>query len=422
MKLLLRASQTPFDNCDALNTIVNDRIWGNVGNLLFANSIYKTFYCKENQIDLLTKPVPQKAAEINSKYDILILPFANAFRKDFTPQLRLFTDLINKLKIPVVVTGIGLQGSVDYSSKDVYAFDDDVKAFCKAVLEHSSSIGVRGRFTEDYLNRLGFKDVDVIGCPSMFFNGDELKLRNTPISIDCSSPIAINCSSESGGLILDYLTNNGYNYTFVSQSTKELKLLFSGKCYGKEKLFNSNYPYSLKCKLIEDNRVVFPLNVKRWLDYLGGLRLSIGARIHGNVAACLAGVPAYVICTDSRTLELCEYFEIPHSKEKNFNFQQSIGSLFEKTDWDLPYKNHHIRYDRFVKFLYKNGLQPKQKPFDEFEKREIEIQYLPVVKPISHISGIEMSERLNSVYDDYERRLEAKTDTIKKLKYRLESS
>lgn len=418
----MRASQSPFDNYDAFDTILNDRIWGNVGNLLFANSIYETFYCNDNHIDLLKKPAPNKADEINEKYDILLLPFANAFRKDFAPQLRVFTDLINKLKIPVVVTGIGLQGSVNYSSKDFFAFDADVKAFCKAVLEHSSSIGVRGRFTEDYLNRLGFKDVDVIGCPSMYLYGCDLKLRRPPISIDYSTPICVNCSSESSEHILKYLTDNGYNYTFVSQSTKELKLLFSGKSYGKEDLYVSNYPYSLQSKIIENNRVVFPLNVKGWIDYLKNQSLSIGTRIHGNIAACLAGIPAYVICTDSRTLELCDYFEIPHSIEKNFNFQQSIGNLFEKTDWGLPYKNHHIRYERFIQFLYKNGLQPKQNSFEEFEKRYSEIEYLPVVKPILHVSGMEMSKRLNVIYDDYEKRIEAKTDTIKKLKSRLEST
>ena len=52
MRILMRASQTPFDNFNAFDTMMNDKIWDNAGNLLYANSIYKTLYNENVTIEL----------------------------------------------------------------------------------------------------------------------------------------------------------------------------------------------------------------------------------------------------------------------------------------------------------------------------------------------------------------------------------
>lgn len=41
MKILMRAPQDIFGNFNAFDTIVDDKIWSNVGNLIFPYSIYK---------------------------------------------------------------------------------------------------------------------------------------------------------------------------------------------------------------------------------------------------------------------------------------------------------------------------------------------------------------------------------------------
>ncbi len=45
-----------------------------------------------------------------------------------------------------------------------------------AVLDRSPTIGVRGEYTQDFVKRLGFRDIEVIGCPSMFLRGDQLSV------------------------------------------------------------------------------------------------------------------------------------------------------------------------------------------------------------------------------------------------------
>ena len=301
------------------------------------------------------------------------------------------------------------------NSKDKsFSFDEEVKSFCKAVLNHSSYIGVRGYITQDYLNRLGFRDVKIIGCPSMYMFGKNLHLNKIPIAIDINSEIAINGKVHDSKQIKEYLFHSGYNYSFVSQTTKELKLIYSGRGFGTS--IDEDYPSSLNNALFENNRIVFPLNVKQWLDYLSQKRLSIGTRIHGNIAAVLAGTPAFVICTDTRTLELCEFHEIPHCTESQFNFKRNLSNLFEDIDWESSYKNHAIRYNNFIDFLKDNDLDPNVEDFSLFDSKVNNIEYFPLVRPLTAVGTEELSRRLDEMYGHYDKVIRRKNKVIRDLR------
>src|SRR5690606_33090243 len=71
-----------------------------------------------------------------------------------------------------------------------------VQRFVSAVLERSGSIGVRGDFTREYLARLGYGDehVDVVGCPSLFRDGEGLRIEKRAASLTPDSEFTINIS------------------------------------------------------------------------------------------------------------------------------------------------------------------------------------------------------------------------------------
>src|SRR5699024_5258954 len=122
-------------------------------------SVFRTLMTKDTVITPDYYKIDHtKADEINEKYDCYVIPLADAFRKDFVPSLRKYTKLIKKLKIPVVVIGVGLRAPFEPNLKEGFPFDEDVKAFVKAVLEKSNIIGLRGQITSDYLISLGFKE------------------------------------------------------------------------------------------------------------------------------------------------------------------------------------------------------------------------------------------------------------------------
>ncbi len=82
MRILLRAGNTPFEIADASLSQTTGR--GNSGNLLFAHSVYKSLYTPGNQIDVDGyRPDFASADEINERYDIFVLPLANAVRPAF---------------------------------------------------------------------------------------------------------------------------------------------------------------------------------------------------------------------------------------------------------------------------------------------------------------------------------------------------
>mgnify|MGYP002625442253 CR=1 FL=1 len=102
---------------------------------------------------------------------------ANAFRTTFIDELKKITELVLKLKIPTIVIGVGLKGGKIGIERLSFDFDEAVKKFCNAVLNKSQLIGIRGEFTAEYMKALGYKenvDFQVIGCPSMYFYGEDL--------------------------------------------------------------------------------------------------------------------------------------------------------------------------------------------------------------------------------------------------------
>jgi hypothetical protein len=52
--------------------------------------------------------------------------------------------------------------------------------------------------------------------------------------------------------------------------------------------------------------------VDDWVGCMATMSVAIGSRFHGNVAAILAGTPAFCLVHDMRTRELCELLRLPH--------------------------------------------------------------------------------------------------------------
>ena len=177
-RILMRAGKSPFDVVSAEETYRRRILGGNLGNLLFTHAAHRALETRGTEVKaggLVWRP--KDAARINDEYDKFVVPLANAFRLGFAKELAQLTELISKLTVPVVVLGVGAQATRDYDASRLEPIAPAVKAFAGAVLDRSASIGVRGDFTLDYLNRLGFRDVDVVGCPSLFLNGDRLHIQ-----------------------------------------------------------------------------------------------------------------------------------------------------------------------------------------------------------------------------------------------------
>jgi len=427
--ILMRSGMSPMDTFDASHIILNNSIGGNVGNLIYAYSVFRTLMTEETTITPdYYKIDPNKADEINEKYDCYIIPLADAFRQQFVPELRRYTKLIKKLKIPVVVIGVGLRAPFEPKLNEGFPFDEDVKAFVSAVLEKSNMIGLRGEITSKYLTGLGFReDVDhtVIGCPSMYAFGRELNIRETNITKE--SMICVNSSKLSPKNVLDFITRGMEEYPnhyFIPQWMKEMKLTYLGSPPVENKS-SGNYPVKMSDPTYMNNRVRFFLNAPTWLDFMRQADLSFGARLHGNITATIAGTPSILLPKDARMRELAEYHSLTHVMANEITDETKLSDLIEKCDFQQPAKKQAGNFDYFIEFLnqnnldhiYKNTFNPSTIPLDE---KLAEIQLLPPITPISGCSLEEMVERWEKYYPlEEKKQSKARKNKDKKVKAQL---
>ncbi|MDZ5471873.1 polysaccharide pyruvyl transferase family protein [Bacillus sp. 31A1R] len=403
---IIRAGMSPLETFDAPHIMAKNSIGGNVGNLIYQFSVFRTLMTNDTNItpDYYDYD-PKFADEINEKYDAYIIPLADAFRKEFVPSLRKYTQLIKKLKIPVIVIGVGLRAPFEPKLNEGFEFDEDVKAFVSAVLEKSSIIGLRGEITSEYLTRLGFKegkDHMVIGCPSMYSFGRELNIRETNITKD--SMVCVNSSRLSPKNVLDFITRGMEEYPnhyFIPQWMKELKLVYGGAPRLVES--SENYPVRMSDPTYMNDRVRFPLSAQSWFDFIGQADLSFGARLHGNITATIAGTPSILIPKDSRMRELAEYHQLTHIMADKITEKTTLSHLVQEVDFQAPTKVQAKNFDIFIDFLnknnlghiYKDTLYPTDVPMD---KKLKEVEVLPPLHTITGIGMNELAERLENFY------------------------
>ena len=128
-RILLRARKGPFDVVTAEETYERDWIGKNSGNLVFSHAAHKLLATSTAEITPSRfRADPRDADEINEKYDVFVIPLANAFRHDYANRLTSMARLIERLKIPVVVLGVGAQTDVDGGLESLRPIDEPVKA------------------------------------------------------------------------------------------------------------------------------------------------------------------------------------------------------------------------------------------------------------------------------------------------------
>lgn len=349
----------PFESFSVQQLLARDRFGSNIGNLIYQYSVVRTLMT--NEVDFVSDNYSinfKDADMINATYNAYILPFADAFRSDFIPQLRRYTQLIERLTIPVIVVGIGLKASLDFNVTEGFSFDDDVRKFVDVVLKKSTMIGIRGGITGEYLQSLGYvseKDFTIIGCPSMYTFGDKIRIQ--PVNLRKSTKISLNAGriiQENSMDFLNSLSQQYPNHYFVPQEYEEFLINYFG--FGQIKNVVDEFPKDISSHFYRDDRVKFFLNAPTWFNYMKSIELSIGARLHGNIVATINGVPSITIVHDARTKELVDYHCLPAVSVKDICKTTSLEQLVDEADFKAVSRKQPDRFKHYLAFLEVNGL------------------------------------------------------------------
>ena len=331
----------------------------NSGNNVFQFALEKLLTNKYNQTSVDTnflhvnEPYFNETIEyVNSNYDCLVFSPANLISQFANVKiLETLTERINKIKIPVYAIGLGAQSDREYSLDFIQGIRSNAFSFLKAILKTGGRLGLRGYFSADAVKKLGFtaSDYSVIGCPSLFMKGANLKIIKKDIS-EKELRLAVNGFRAWYSPDIQAYFKSFPKSLFVCQE-EFYKLLYNFQDFDWKEyqyLADSNHKFY---DMYKDAQIKLYCDFQSWYNDIisKGINFSFGCRIHGNIVPILAGIPAYIDMFDSRVRELGEYFEIPGS--------------FLHTGWQRPYelylnadytkfnKNFLDKYRRFENFM-----------------------------------------------------------------------
>ncbi len=244
--------------------------------------------------------------------------------------------------IPFIPLSIGLESP---QRKPDFALHPQTAKFL-AKLAEKAVIAVRGYYSAEILSKYGIKNLQVIGCPSLYLNLE----RGFAIHHDHSEPekTVVNFSTfwrRPGNRDWQFLLWSARNnMSFVEQTMK-----LWNPCD-----LSGNTSAVLADWLKEKERIF--LDVDEWRKYIREFDFSLGQRMHGNVIALWEGIPSLFLTMDARMEEMCEFFHLPCLSARDFDAEKPVEYYYELADYTEFIKHYPSCLKDFYTFLAKNHL------------------------------------------------------------------
>jgi Polysaccharide pyruvyl transferase len=306
-------------------------------------------------------------AEINRNFDYCVVKgtsFINEYEDHET-----FADFFERIDIPCIIVGLGAQAS-DYRDFPVPPI---TLRLLKLLSEKTKTLGVRGHFTASLLEKNGIHNLDVIGCPTMYWNGSsDFQLMKPTLSRPKKFGITVHYN-VSGVYCPDFELARQLQVDLLNTAIESANamLLVQGHPFEffiarqvEERLaeaFDKYFDY-FKVDNNANNRRFFLENTKMffdcytWAEYIKSLDFVTGLRMHGNMIAFQNQVPTLWMIHDARTKELCEFANLP-GIDLVEAAHLSLEELYERTEFAAFNRSYKKRFDNYVNFLNKNDVK-----------------------------------------------------------------
>lgn len=382
---------------------------GNSGNKLYNTAVEQYLTKEDIEYDYYTGN--ENIDEINEKYDLAIFTTANIFNANpvITKQLDEFARMIDKFHIPVYILGCGLQcASYDDISNLAEQIKEPAKRFLKAIYTTGGELALRGYATKELLDKVMKNTAVVTGCPSFYQRGSKLRISNEKVSEKEFTP-AINGN-------LKYLKKIGllpvfdtYSQSvYIDQDEFAEVLYFYSKSKDDTVLELVRKKTLTGVKLLAEDRIKLFYDIPVWLEYFKrqNISFSCGSRIHGNIAATLAEIPAMVLYRDARTRELAEFFELPNTGAYNKN--KSLYEIYLEADYSKFNAHFEDKFTAFEKFMTEHGISHDLNDRSLFDMKQKQYQWdNPQVIGMSKINHIKKKwDAHEKFYTNYDKILD----------------
>jgi hypothetical protein len=338
---------------------------GNTGNQIIAHALLGQLNYRDISWDYRVEP-----REVAERFDMFVIAAANFLFPSF--DFGGMADYIEKADLPVAIVGLGAQAR---------NYDPDIKLlpgterFLKVVAERAVSIGVRGPFTQQVLDRRAIRNVTVTGCPSYYMRGAPVA-EFVKSDFDTVRRISVNASRDVISHAFDavkmleivreiYREGIAWDADFIAQSENaEIRLAddmaAASATSALEEIctFLRGVADDAKVRNWAGGHMRVFFRVSDWIDAVREYDFVFGNRFHGNMVALQNGVPACVVCHDTRTEEMCRFLGLPYANIVDLD-TIDVRSLYERVDTAALNSRYKALYPQYMDFLRANGLSAK---------------------------------------------------------------
>lgn len=306
------------------------------------------------------------AAHREAGFDFYIVRASNFIHNDMDWLQAI--EVLDRLPLPIFAVGVGAQSS----GRGVYALQGRNLRFWQMVSERSKVIGVRGTFTADVLAASGIKNVEIVGCPSMF------RTRRRKMGIQAPTKLehmAFSIRREADGTYasdvrhyrevqrdLMLACSRRYDVRVTIHGEPEEKAFFYGDAELMERareVFRHEGWFTpdteAEMERLYREKLFFFLQVADYDEFIRTQDFALGYRVHGVLPALANGVPGILVKYDSRSTELANTHAIPSVTVKDTE-EMPLDDLLASVDYAEFNRVHELRYDKMRFVLEQNGL------------------------------------------------------------------
>jgi hypothetical protein len=315
----------PRSNSTSFSAISrNFYLTSNKGNMLIGEGSCRIFDYDRNHSCMLSVHVlydaykgSQEAIDLlNNNFDALVLPMANEIRPNLNHASLL--KVLEQIKIPVIVLGMGMQNEIE----DLSVLEPATVDMLRWIDEKARVFGVRGTYTEGWLKKMGFRNPTALGCPSMMLYPENILGIKAPTGKPADYRFVtagyLQKKSVRGKQLAKFFEGQKCSYVFQDEI-----FLFKDELQGRD--FFDDSRSQIRQSVIEPlmseaigakapfDKYFYFDSVEAWRQCYGWHDIFIGDRFHGGVAALQVGLPTAILFKDLRVKELSEFFGVPHT-------------------------------------------------------------------------------------------------------------
>lgn len=280
-------------------------------------------------------------------------------------------EVIKRVNLPVYVIGVGAQSA----SAQHYQLNNHNLNFWKEVSSRCNMIGVRGEFTANLLEFNGIKNVEIVGCPTIFrTRKNDLEIKN-PFDV---KKIAFSVRREVDHTYTENVNRyhdiqrrllisaaKMYDTTITTHGEPEEKAFFyhdriqqqvAKNRFINEKWWTPDTEESME--MLYRRNLFFFLKVEDYDEFIRTQDIAIGYRVHGVLPALANGVPGFLFTYDSRSGELAKTHKIPSMPSEDA-LEKSLDEILMTVDYSEFNNFYPIAYNRMKSFLLSNGLSTR---------------------------------------------------------------